>query len=150
MYMVNVPLSDAVEEADKQKDGVGGGRSGGWRQGKDRQPQRAGAGQAVGRQCQAPVQQVGTQAGDALEVDDTKSMEPINMMAEVRKDPRRLPILSASAPMISMPAMTPVQHRKANAQCFHTRGRLEARNKAGGHTHSPTLASRYSAPEISV
>ncbi len=88
--------------------------------------------------------------GDALDVEDTNSMEPINMMAEVRKDPRRLPTLSASAPMISMPAMTPVQHGKANAQCFHTRGRLEAGNKAGGPPTSPTLESRYSAPEISV
>ncbi len=104
---------------------------------------RAGSGQAS-------VHQAGTRAGDALDVEDTNSMEPMNMMAEVRKDPRRLPILSASAPMISMPAMTPVQHGKANAQCFHTRERLEARNKAGGHTHSPTLASLYNAPEISV
>jgi hypothetical protein len=49
--MVNVPLSDAVEEADKQKDGVGGGAERRMatreRQTAAKGGRRAGSGQAV-------------------------------------------------------------------------------------------------------
>lgn len=78
----------------------------------------------------------------SLEVDDTSKMEPMNMMAEVRKEPRRLPITSARAPMISMPPMTP-----ATTCGTRTRTPLPTR---GPSPPRSTCGWRGAVPDISV